>query len=921
MPSQHPLPPEPLASLRQPRSGEPSLDPSHPHDAHAHPPDTETPARIPRPSRRNLRLLALIAILLAALAVGAVLAGRIWLRNTMRASLPQIDGTLFVSGLSAPVTVDRDAHGVPTLRAQTIDDLVFAQAFITAGDRLFQMDALRRHAAGELAEIFGSSLLEHDRSQRTLQIRTTADAALAQLPPAQLHALEVYARGVNAGIDAQRAHLPIEFRLLSYQPRPWLPRDSLLVALVMFEDLTNRFPEKLNREALTARLAPNLPPEEREQLLLDLYPVGSWRDHPPSRPVVDLTTPVDEIPEIPLDDSQVKLHRPPPPSPSNTPAHTPSNTPSSMQDLLALGQTLAPSLCPGCRPGSNNWVVSGARTATGRPLLSNDMHLSLTVPGIWYTANLQAPLPNSAEPFHVAGVTLPGTPFVIVGHNRHVAWGLTNLGADVQDLYIEHLRGTGEAQEFATPDGAWRPVLHQQEIIHIRGSADQVLDVISTSHGSSVTPIISSLVHSERRAISLRWVIYDPGVLTSPFLDIDSAPDAATLVSAFRAFGGPSQNLVYADDRGHIGYHATGHIPLRGPLVLPSQLSSVPTDATALNAPSHEWSTSVPYIPYDQLPQVLDPPDGILATANARITPDAYPLPITDNWGDPYRNERIWKLLSGREHLSPADMLAIQSDVYSDPDRVIAQRMAYAIDHANLGSDSKRLHQAADLLRSWNGKVTSDSAPAAIVDAARAALWPLLLNPKFPAARLAEARSDLPGDPSKLYLWGERAFAEEQLIMHTPARWLPPPYATWDDLLASAVSIGLRDSHAPSNLGAWRFGAVHPLDIQHPVFGQSVLLGRLAGTPTGIHSQLQSGDGTTIKQVGRSFGPSERFTADLSDPNRANLNLVLGESGNPASPFFLDQFPAWLHVTTFPLPFDRSSQSPSGAHSLTLNPR
>ncbi len=903
MSSQHPLPPHPLAP--HPLAHDPlAFTRKLRGDEVA--PASEPPSN-PEPRRRRWpRFAAAAALFLSLLLIACLVAGRLWMSRAMNAALPQLDGALSVPGLRAPVTVARDGHGVPTLRAGSLDDLIFAQGYVTAQDRLFQMDTLRRHASGELAEILGSRLVQHDRMQRILQIRAAADRAVSQLPPDQLHWLEIYAAGVNAAAEAMQDHLPVEFRILNYRPKPWLPRDSLLVSLAMFEDLTNGFPEKLNREALSARLATDAPPELRTQLLSDLFPVGSWRDHPPSQPVPDLTAPVDEVPPIPLDDSQVKLGAPPRASGSE------------VGDLLALTQSLAPSLCPDCRAGSNNWVVSGARTASGQPLLSNDMHLGLGVPGIWYALNLEAASATLGEPFHVAGVTLPGTPFVIVGHNQHVAWGFTNLGADVQDLYIEHLRGSGDSQEFESADETWRPVLHGREVIRVRGSADQTLDVIATVHGSTPTPVISPMIASERRAISLHWVVYDPGILTSPFLEIDSAADAASLAKAFAAFGGPAQNLVYADDRGHIGYHATGRIPLRGPLLLPSALSSVPTDAVAADASSHEWTS---YIPYDQLPQVLDPPGGILATANARITPDAYPFPITDNWSDPYRNERIWKLLAGRQHLSPADMLAIQGDVYSDPDRVIAQRLAYALDHAGSRGNQKRLHQAADLLRAWNGVVGADSPAAAIVDAARAALWPLLLTPRLPSGAVSVTPSKPASEPWQLYTWGERAFAEEQLIVHTPARWLPPSYPTWDDLFAAAVDKALTDSHAPANLAAWRFGRAHPLEIQHPLFAQSALLNRVVGAATGVRSQSQSGDGTTVKQVGHSFGPSERFTADLANPDASTLNLVLGESGNPASPYFLDQFPAWLHVSTFPLPFHNAAPSPAATHSLTLNPR
>ena len=848
-------------------------------------PDTARRDLVARRRRIFFRTLAILFPLAILLIAAAFIGGRFWTRKAMHDSLPQIDGTVAIAGLSAPVTVQRDAHGVPHIHAATLDDLILAQGYVTAQDRLWQMDILRRHAAGELAEILGPSLIPHDRAQRILQVRTAADRAVASLSPDQLHWFQRYAQGVNDSISAQSSHLPIEFRILRYQPAQWTPRDSILVGLAMFQDLTNSFPQKLNREALSAKLPP--------ELLADLYPVGSWRDHPPTQPVIDLTNPATDFTEIPLDKSQSKLDKPVPYA-------------ASARDLLALQQTFAPfstsSRCEGCTAGSNNWAVTGTRTASGKPLLSNDMHLNHSVPGVWYTADLHAPTPNGD--FHVAGVTLPGYPFVIVGHNDHIAWGFTNLGADVQDLYIEHTRGSGSAAEYQTPDGSWHPLLHQREVIHVRNRSDVILDIAATWHGAAATPLISALLPQEKRQISLRWTIYDPANITPSFFNIDSAIDWPSFTAAFCTFGGPAQNVVYADDHGNIGYHAAGKIPIRGSLAQPTPLSPVPTDALD---PIHEWAG---YIPFDHLPQTFDPAGGILATANARVTPDDYPYPITLNWAPPYRNERIWKLLSSRDHLTPADMLTLQTDVYSDLDHVIAQRLAYAIDHSS--TKDKRIRQAADILRNWNGNVDATAAAPAIVDAARAALWLLLLNPHL---------GPNPGNSLRLYTWNEKPYAEEQLIMHAPARWLPARYPNWNELLTAAVSNGLLDAHAPFDLAKWKYGQSHPVDIEHPLFSQSPLLQRIAGIRTGTGQQPQSGDATTIKQVGRSFGPSERFTADLSDLDHSTLNLVLGQSGNPSSPWFMDQWPAWYQGTTFTLPFSDSAVDAATQHTLTLTPQ
>ena len=255
---------------------------------------------------KRRRIFFRIAIILSSLviisAVVGLITARRWVRQTMSDSLPQLDGAVAIPGLSAPVTIQRDTHGVPHIRATTLDDLVLAQGFVTAQDRLWQMDALRRHATGSLAEILGPSLLSHDRLQRTLQIRAAADRAIATLPPGQLHLLERYAAGVNASIAIQNSRLPLEFRVLRYQPEPWTPRDTVLIGLAMFQDLTTSFPSELNREALTARLPQNL--------ISDLYPTVTWRDHPPAQPIIDLTAPQQNIPDVPLDESQTKLELP-----------------------------------------------------------------------------------------------------------------------------------------------------------------------------------------------------------------------------------------------------------------------------------------------------------------------------------------------------------------------------------------------------------------------------------------------------------------------------------------------------------------------------------------------------------------------------------------------------------------------------------
>ena len=635
--------------------------------------------------------------------------------------------------------------------------------------------------------------------------------------------------------------------------------------------------------------------------------------------------------------------------------------------------------CGDCRSGSNNWAVAGTRSASGMPLVSNDMHLALGVPGIWYEAGL-----HSADgALDVAGLTLPGTPFVIVGRNAHVAWGFTNLGGDVQDIYIEHLRGTGATTEFQRPDGAWTLAEHHAEHIRVRGGSDVTLDVLTTTHDvgttQMVTPIISGLYPSEHRALSLAWTAYDPTTVISPFYAVDAATDGASLVAAFSSFGGPTLNLVYADDHNHIGYQAVGRIPIRGPAehhplpsppsqlpdgiaapppdesgsltsarllhaafrpqrrirpiepdaphdeapipapppplgyTIGSPIPAVPVDSLDLNA---QWSG---YIPYSQLPAVTNPVTGFLATANNRISNDDYPYAIALNWAPPYRVERITHILADSTGLTPADMLRIEMDVHSELDLVLAQRLAYALDHTTDKShNTARLHQAADILRAWDGDVDVNAAAPAIVAAARAELWPMLLVPQITAhdraANIAQ-KNTTPESIARLYSWAEQGFVQEQLVLHQPARWLPPGIANWNDLLATAVDRGLTTAHAPADLATWSFSKTHPIELDQPLLSNPVLA-RLLGITPGSGPRVVPGDGSTIKATGRTFGPSERFTADLANPAATTSNITTGESGNPVSPWYLDQLPHWLEGTTLPLPLHNAA----AAHTLTLQP-
>lgn len=827
-----------------------------------------TPSPSPLKSRRVARRAAAVLAALFALAAAAALGGALWFYLAARSALPQLDGALRTAGLSQPVTVTRDRIGVPHITAANLDDLYFAQGYVTAQDRLWQMDITRRYSAGEMSEILGEDLLEHDREQRVLGMSDLAERAAAALPARERAHLEAYARGVNAYIEARRDSLPMEFRVLRYAPRPWRPADSMLVSAHMSKLLNfGTVEDLLAREKIAARIGP--------ELAADLFPNSSWRDRPPASMAA------------PVDFSK--------PEPQETPSRGRPGVGRESPRAVKRAGTREPADDPVLVPGSNNWVISGAHTVSGKPLLSNDMHLPHEIPNIWYEAHLRCSgcvqrEGEAADDLDVAGVTLPGVPYVIVGHNRRIAWGFTNIGPTVTDLYIETFNRAGEYQ---TPSG-WKQPERRREIIHVKRKPDAVVDVTITRHG----PIISSILPGETRTLALKWTLYDLSSPAIPFFDVNTARNWEEFRQALRRFSGPAQNVVYADVDGHIGYQAAGFIPIRAP-----EKNGPAPDAGLVPVPgnndANEW---LGYVPFDELPRVYDPPSGILATANGRMTPDGYRYTLAHEWGAPYRTERIYKVLASGKKFSSADMLALQTDVYSEFDRFCAQRFVYAVDHNR--SVSQRARQAADLMRAWDGQVRAESAAPAIVAAARRELTRMILQPKV-------------GDEWKKYRWYMRSVAIENMLLRKPERWLPPNVTSWDDLLASAVEAAVANKEAPRDLNSWRWGKEAPLFIEHPVFGRIPVLRRWAGPGR----KEESGNGFTVKQVGRTFGPSERLTVDFSDLDQSTLNTVTGQSGNVFSPHFQDQWNAWYSGNTFPLPFSEAAIKNAAVHELRLEPK
>jgi penicillin amidase len=828
--------------------------------------DHENQSAASRRARRawHRRFLRVIGILIICLTV-IILGGATWFYGMAKRALPKLDGKLYVQGLSGEVRVIRDARGVPHIIASNTRDLFFAQGYVTAQDRLWQMDFSRRLVSGTLSEVMGPALLNHDKEQRIVGLRQIGERSWQALSARDRSHFEAYAAGVNAYLEARHGNLPIEFRVLRYSPEPWTGFDSLLCGILMSQGLNYTLYEtKLVHERFVAKLGP--------ELAADLYPNSSWRDHPPG-----------------LDQKVAPTQQsllPPDPQSSQSSSFFFGQTPVSMHSTES--SQIA---------GSNNWVISGAHTTSGKPLLANDMHLEHHIPNTWYEAHLEVSGQNGNPAFDVVGFTLPGFPYVLVGHNQRIAWGFTNLVPDVEDVYVENVGSDGEYQ---TPEG-WKHMETRHEVIRVKGKPDVQLDVKLTRHGPVVTDVVATdLFANEKRTLALKWAAYtDP--VTVPFFDIDTAQNWQEFRTALSHFSSPAQNVVYADIDGNIGYQAAGHIPIRK-----SGDGSLPVSGSD---DLHEWTG---YIPFNQLPSTYDPVSGVIATANNKVTPPGYPYSIATQWGSPYRTERIYEVLDSQKKFTAEDMLKLQMDTYSEFDRFCGQRFAAAVSHSSKAS--VRAREAAKIMQDWSGWVSADSAAPTLINQTRQEIFRLLLEPKLKTASNGTHEGDLDWTD---YEWFMSPVALENLLARQPSRWLPPSVTSYDDLLANAVENVVNQKNAPGDLASWKWGQQSAMHLQHPIFGKIPILKHWSGP--GLVPQ--SGDHYTVKQTTNTAGPSERMTVDFANLDDSEFNVLTGQSGQIFSPYYMDQWQAWYKGFSFRMPFSDVAVAKAKSHELILAPR
>ncbi len=782
---------------------------------------------------KTLKYVVLIGLAL-------VVVSATWLYWQSHACLPQLEGTLQVRGLNARVEVLRDKQGVPHLRAQSLDDLIFAQGYVTAQDRLWQMDLSRRLGEGELAQVFGERMLRLDIENRTLGFREAAEQAAAQVGPDSRKMLAAYCRGVNTFIGTHGNRLPIEFLLLRYQPRPWRESDSFAIALNMAKTLNTTWPDELMRERIRARLDP--------ELYADLFPDHSTLDHPVAEPLFEKRN------------SKFETGK----SKFETRNSSSFDFPISSFDFDGVG--------------SNNWVLNGTHTQSGRPLLSNDPHLPHQVPSVWYMIHLKAP------GLDVSGVSLPGLPLVIIGHNERVAWGMTNTGPDVQDLYIESFDPRDPRKYLQS--GEWVNAEERIETIKVRNSYDHPLTVKVTRHG----PVIS---HDGNRNLALRWTALEPHALRFPFLKINQAQSWREFTAALREFSGPMQNFVYADVDGNIGYYAAGWVPIRK-----QGDGSVPSPGSTDDC---EWRG---YIPFESLPHAYNPPSGTIVTANGRIVPDGYPYFITHKWEAPYRTARIYDLLGAGAQFRVADMLRIQTDIHPLDDEWVAKQLVAA--SAQHPPESADAQYALTVLRNWDGEARADSAGTLVCELTRRALLKRILKPKL-------------GDNLSGYRWPMSTTFLQNVLSNRWTRWLPPGDADFDVTLVRSLEEGVKQipglAHTHDR-SEWQWGKTIPLTFHHPV-GDRI---RVLGWFLNVGPFPQPGTQSTVKQTTANLGPSMRMVIDFSNLDNSVQNITLGESGQVFSPHYKDQLHAWYDGRSFPMLFSDLAVAKGTIHKLVLEP-
>ncbi|WP_078551492.1 penicillin acylase family protein [Bacillus alkalicellulosilyticus] len=762
-----------------------------------------------RKTRTLTRILISILLVLLVVITSAALWGYIQLKKPV----PMTSGEVEIRGLSQPVTVWRDEQGVPTIEAANNTDLYLAQGYVTAQERLFQMDLSRRQASGRLSEVVGEAALERDKFFRTFGLRRAAEASIPIYSEEAIEALEAYAAGVNTFIREAKANgtLPIEFRFMGYEPEPWTSVDSLTIGKFMAFDLSGNW----QGQAFRYYLAQNFSDEEVVELL-------------PSYPE-DAPTVLQALREHDLD----------------------------------IEKSFSHAVIPDPFNGSNNWVISGERTTSGYPLLADDPHLSLATPSIWYQTHLKSPN------VHVNGVIFAGIPGVILGNNEHIAWGVTNVGPDVQQLYIEKRNPVNPYQfEYM---GEWEQAKVINEVIKIKDGDPVKHEVIITRHG----PIFSEYAHDEQpdTALSLRWTAHDPSAELEAVLRFNRATNWDEFKEALTYFHTPAQNFVFAAKDGTIAYRANGLIPIRknGDALMP-----VPgwTD-------EYEWDG---YIPWEELPTSVNPESGFIATANNKIVEDDYPYHITHTWAQPFRMQRIVEVLEQTEALTVEDMKELQFDQLNLQGKELTPYLLEQVRHrADLRDIDK---EAIALLENWNYIDDKDEGAPLVFHLWIGAFSDLLFEDRISEdmMKLFEGRAGIVDEMIRREARGEKGI------------WVAEKGGFSEVSLVSLQrAVDRITEEQGNNASKWAWGEFHAIPFDHPLSAIKPLhlLFNSAPTPVGGSNVTVMAAGWNAETGEVDHGAGWRGIFDVKDLTTTYHVVGPGQSGHVMSPWYDDQIEAW----------------------------
>jgi penicillin amidase len=824
---------------------------------------SSAPVRRRRFSRRNIFLTVGVVLIL----VVAGVALYVW--NEVNKRLPTINGTAQLAGLTANVSVTRDKNGVPHISAANLQDLYMAQGYVHAQDRLYQMFFFRTVGQGRLSELISSGYVSSDRFLRIIGFRRAAEAETAKLRPDVRQALEWYSQGINAFVHSHRDNLPLELMLLGVEFEDWQPVDTIAFGKIQAHDLTETWLHELVKSDVVQRVGP-----EAAAQLIPAYPTGA-------------------------------------------PVTVPGANSGSWGNVIAQYERDVAPFLGGWDEGigSNNWVVDGTKSTTGKPLLANDPHLGVRNPSIWYEIHLS----TTDGAYDAVGFGFPGAPGIVTGHNQDIAWGVTNTGADVQDVFLEKLDEQNHPGQYQS-GSEWLPLGVVTETIKVKGGGEPVTQTVRlTKHGpllSDAFPVTQTLSASISGTYSIQWTAHEPGRLIEALYDLQTASNWEEFRSALSGWDVPGQNFVYADREGNIGYQMTGQMPIRK-----AGDGSVPAPGWT---GEYDWDG---YIPFDELPRAYNPPEHFIATANNQPFGEDYEHDMAGYWSKPWRIERIRELLMAKEKLSTDDFKAVLSDTTS----LLAKRVLPAF--TAIEPADARGQQAVDMLKAWDGNVRADSAAAAIYNITYHQVLTRTLSdelgrelsldePNLLTQYLDRYRGDAliaiadlldkPDDP----LWDDKETPEKE---------------TRDDILRASLTGALADLGRVmgDNMNDWQWGKLHMIAPAHEFSGQDLIGGLFT-----LSQQPLGGDNTTVsvssyelwiaalplQPFGVTSHQSYRMIIDLSDWNKAEGVFATGESGQPGSKFRENMYPLWLSYQYLPMYYDKAQIEANKEGVLTLTP-